>query len=537
MPMFFSTDDDYLPGDDEPIEDAGDDIVYEDFDDVSWDTLDPDALDVIDLDALDEPIEEEGDDSLAHPGPDDATAALLDTLDDPLPARRPGSRPPLKRPRPRSEPVGVIGQRAADADDDAEPDVARADQAAAGTDDEPTERALSDEDATKPPAAELDLDALDEPLEPGDEAGAGEAAALLDTLDTLDDAVEPEPSVDETTAEAADQEDAQPTAEPGTDRSDAVAEGVPETRGTVVDGAVLSETQAHIAGSEAGAVPDAAGDDDVSDDQATDDGEHDGGEEPVGDAAADTDDAVEMASTVEHPADDAAVVESGAKAAPDEAGKPGEAGTWVDADEGEAAASARASVAAVAPGGSGAAPQAAVAPPIAVYRAQLALPPGPGAKVLELREVGQIHTMPPPGIALSATFRADELPAVQAALGEWARRYLPLQIELVDIVAEVRKTQQYVAAWLLAVTDELHEAQRDLQSLLASIITPPSAVPMAFTNRLTIGSSVPPTHYPALIGAMQRDFEPLAWHVEAVALVRMYPQVSPGEWDVVEAFD
>jgi len=171
-----------------------------------------------------------------------------------------------------------------------------------------------------------------------------------------------------------------------------------------------------------------------------------------------------------------------------------------------------------------------------LYRLALPLPPELGAEVLELRELGEIDDMPPPGIDLAFTFRADDLDAVESAIAAWARAHLPLELEITEIVAEVAGAQQYVAAWRAEPHATLLDAQIDLKRALAPVVAPLVDSLPAFQPRIVIGARVPAHTYPLVIGQMQRDFAPYAWRAESVALFSAVPGADAGEWELARTF-
>lgn len=177
------------------------------------------------------------------------------------------------------------------------------------------------------------------------------------------------------------------------------------------------------------------------------------------------------------------------------------------------------------------------APPDFIYDVLLALPPDLGAQVLELRTTGEIDDMPPPGVALHAAFRAADRGALDAALANWTRAHLPIQIELTGIEAEINGTQQYVAAWTLDPLDELQDAQHDLRRTLAALATP---LPEAAVRRhvhVIIGDHVKARRYPHVIGQMQRDYEPYVWHATELLLVQRDASAAPDDWTIARTFD
>jgi hypothetical protein len=179
-------------------------------------------------------------------------------------------------------------------------------------------------------------------------------------------------------------------------------------------------------------------------------------------------------------------------------------------------------------------------PPDQLFCAILSLAPELGSQVLQLRESGDVTDMPSPGIALTPAFRTTDWPAVERAVSNWARNHLPIQLETTGIQAEVVGEQHYVAAWTLQPEEELQEAQFALMRALAPLIAPESDIPgtaSMFNVRVTIGDRVPPRSYPHLVAQMQAEFTPFVWHAESVQLVRMLPEIAPGQWEIANAFD
>jgi hypothetical protein len=182
-------------------------------------------------------------------------------------------------------------------------------------------------------------------------------------------------------------------------------------------------------------------------------------------------------------------------------------------------------------------PPAPAAEPDFVYCLALPLPPDLGAEVLELRELGEIDDMPPPGIDLGFAFDTGELAAVERAIAAWAAAHLPLELEMTEIVAEVVGAQQYVAAWHVEPHGTLHDAQIALRHALAPVAAPLAESHPTFQPRITISARVPAHTYPLVIGQMQRDFVPYAWQAGSVALFRAVAGAEPGEWELARTFE
>lgn len=169
-----------------------------------------------------------------------------------------------------------------------------------------------------------------------------------------------------------------------------------------------------------------------------------------------------------------------------------------------------------------------------IYRVMIPLPDELAGTVRDLRTLGEISEMPPPGIELAVAFRAADLGPVQEALSTWARNHLPLQLETTAVLAEVIGARQYVAAWMLQPEEELNDAQRDLMRSLEPLINPLPDMPAAFHVRVTIGDHVTPKPFPRLIGKMQQDFEPFVWDAETVSLIQLTQEAA--SWEPVESF-
>ena len=179
-------------------------------------------------------------------------------------------------------------------------------------------------------------------------------------------------------------------------------------------------------------------------------------------------------------------------------------------------------------------PPEPVVPP-EVYCVLLPLPPDLASQVIELRKTGEVTTMPPPGIVLTAQFRTVDLPGVEAALAKWARAHLPFQFETVGVSAKVIGAQQYVAAWTLEPEEEIVEAQHALRQALADVILPQPGATMAFSAYVPIGEQIAAPRYPQVIGQMQREFEPFVWRANDLQLVCQGEQ--PDQWATVKSFD
>ena len=340
----------------------------------------------------------------------------------------------------------------------------------------------------------IDLDALDDAIPTADDAEPDPSADsatedLFDTMDTLDDAI---PATDDAppgdAPEAGDVESAADTDRAAVDAADAAADAVTDTA--------------------ADAVADAA--DSTAEDEP---------DEPADSGDEQDAPSVEASAEAVTEVDETPVEESSADTlAPDAAPSSAQRGPWVDAADEHP-------------------PDEAPAPPDYIYDVLLALPPDLGAQVLELRTTGEINDMPPPGVALHAAFRTTDRDALDAALANWTRAHLPIQIELTGIEAEINGTQQYIAAWTLDPLEELQDAQHDLRRTLATLAKPLPDAPVRRHVHVIIGDRVKPRRYPHVIGQMQRDYEPYVWHASELLLVQRDASAAPDEWEIERAFD
>jgi hypothetical protein len=348
----------------------------------------------------------------------------------------------------------------------------------------------------------IDLDALDADI-PGEEDDSAPAPAapdqaaesLLDAIDRLDDDLAPAADVEETTPELVQEEDALPVEE-------APAPSEPEP----VDASPTpSETPAEaIAAPDLGAAVEPAAE--LAPESPL---------EPAPEIIATAEPGTEPVAPPEPIAEPEAAVEQTAE--PEAPPEPvtGPEATAEQTGEPEA-------------------PPEPVIPP-EVYCALLPLPPELASQVIELRKTGEITTMPPPGIVLTAQFRTTDLPAVEAALAKWARAQLPFQFEIVGVSAKVTGAQQYTAAWTLEPEEEIVEAQHALKRALAEVILPLPGATMTFSAHVPIGEQIAAARYPLVVGQMQRDFEPFVWRTNDLQLVRQGE--PPGEWKMIQSFD
>jgi hypothetical protein len=174
----------------------------------------------------------------------------------------------------------------------------------------------------------------------------------------------------------------------------------------------------------------------------------------------------------------------------------------------------------------------AKAPPDVNYRVSLLLPSELAETVEDLRDTGEIEDAPPPGIELTPAFTTSDLPAVEKALDKWAKKHLPIQLEITGVLAQVVRAREYIAAWTLQPEEELFKAQQALMKALEPLITIDTETD--FEVRVTIGERVAPRPYPALIAQMQRDFDSFIWNAEAVSLLQA--PLDSSEWQTARSF-
>ena len=93
----------------------------------------------------------------------------------------------------------------------------------------------------------------------------------------------------------------------------------------------------------------------------------------------------------------------------------------------------------------------------------------------------------------------------------------PLTLTLPHVEAQVEGQQTYRAGWQI---DE--DGQDQLRKLRAGLIAALKSAPVDLTplgSLLLVADAVPVGAFPALIAAMQRDFEPITWSIQAVKMV------------------
>jgi hypothetical protein len=129
------------------------------------------------------------------------------------------------------------------------------------------------------------------------------------------------------------------------------------------------------------------------------------------------------------------------------------------------------------------------------------------------------------GLQVQAAFLTQDIHSVSNVLDQWARHYLPLPTGLAHVHSEVRGAQQYVAGWRLDNAAAWHEAQNDLTTRLAGLITPGPNATATFRAIVGLIPSTPATDFPKLVAFLQQQFEPFDF---AVVAVQIYRKPLPG---------
>jgi len=122
----------------------------------------------------------------------------------------------------------------------------------------------------------------------------------------------------------------------------------------------------------------------------------------------------------------------------------------------------------------------------------------------------------PRDVPLTGIFTPPDASKVQETIAELTKKLLPLTVTLTRVQAAVRDQQTYSAAW------EIDDAER-LAQLHAELIAPFKDVLSKdnppFVPSILIGDNVAARAFPALIAAMQRDFESLTWQIESISVI------------------
>lgn len=138
----------------------------------------------------------------------------------------------------------------------------------------------------------------------------------------------------------------------------------------------------------------------------------------------------------------------------------------------------------------------------------------------------------PAALELIAPFRSDHPDALADALRTWARAWLPLELALDAVSAEVIGARRYIAGWSLEPAGRLIAAQHALVEALDGLREPCEGESESFEPRIVVADRVPPHVFPHLVADMQRTFEPQEWAVTAIALEETPPGPQPPRWSV-----
>lgn len=117
-------------------------------------------------------------------------------------------------------------------------------------------------------------------------------------------------------------------------------------------------------------------------------------------------------------------------------------------------------------------------------------------------------------LPLTAAFTASDESALRESLAEFEQEYLPLSLTLKQVQAEVRDQQTYIAAWQV----DAEQALGKLRAALIDKMKPEPDAVLPFEPMIVVSNVVSAKQFPALIAAMQRDFQPLQWQIDAITV-------------------
>ncbi len=138
----------------------------------------------------------------------------------------------------------------------------------------------------------------------------------------------------------------------------------------------------------------------------------------------------------------------------------------------------------------------------------------------------------PAALELIAPFRSDHPDALADALRTWSGAWLPLELALDAVSAEVIGPRRYVAGWSLEPAGRLIAAQHALVDALDGLREPCEGESEPFEPRIVVADRVPPHVFPHLIADMQRAFEPQRRAITAIVLEEATPGPQPPRWSV-----
>ncbi len=119
-----------------------------------------------------------------------------------------------------------------------------------------------------------------------------------------------------------------------------------------------------------------------------------------------------------------------------------------------------------------------------------------------------------------AAFQTRDEPGVTELLRAWAKKHLPLTVELTSVYSAVQGQRTYSAGWKLHPTDKLQAAHRHMIASLGSIITVEATANTTFHPRLALSVDVPAGRFPRLVAHLQQHFTPTDWEMAGCELQR-----------------
>lgn len=149
-------------------------------------------------------------------------------------------------------------------------------------------------------------------------------------------------------------------------------------------------------------------------------------------------------------------------------------------------------------------------------RVQLTLPftPALAERIKALRAKAGLGGDSPRALPLTRFFTLPANSRLEDVIAAVSSTALPLTVTLTRVEAHVQDQQTYRAAWQIDSADQLGRIRA---GLVGSLKTALSAEP-PFEPLIVVGENVPAKAFPALIAAMQRDFEPLTWRIETISV-------------------
>ena len=168
------------------------------------------------------------------------------------------------------------------------------------------------------------------------------------------------------------------------------------------------------------------------------------------------------------------------------------------------------------------------------YRVSVVLSPELELQLNAARQSVSIPVARPGIFALQEDFESSDIEAVQTAIREWVAEYLPLEVEVERVVAEVIDAQRYVAGFALEPAQKINAAQQALAASLENRARAVGEDPLPFAPRLPVCDHTPAADFPRLVHELQKRFEASQWVIREVELLRVPDDDE--RWEVVQKF-